>query len=113
MININFTPETLTLEIEGHANHGKKGEDIVCAAISTLFYTLGEVLNCSLEMLENPPTFKDEDGKGILRCKPKEEYNANIVLSYRAILIGMELVASNYPKNVTFKVVEGRKPNFE
>ena len=107
MIKIKFTPETLKLEVTGHANHGKKGEDIVCAAISTLFYTLGEVLNCSRDMLEEEPIFKDSKGKGILSCKPKEEYNANIVLSYRAILIGMELVANNYPKNVTFNVVGG------
>ena len=104
MINITFRPETLELEIKGHANHGKKGEDIVCAAISTLFYTLGEVLNQSAEMLECEPIFKDEEGKGTLSCKPKEEYRGNIALTYRAILIGFELVASNYPKNVTFKV---------
>lgn len=105
MIKIKFTPETLKLEVTGHAKHGKKGEDIVCAAISTLFYTLGEVLHSSLDMLEGEPEFKDSKGKGIISCTPKEEYNANIVLSYRAILIGMELVANNYPKNVTFNVV--------
>lgn len=105
MININFIPESLTIEIKGHANHGKKGEDIVCAAISTLFYTLGEALNQSAEMLECAPMFKDEDGEGTLCCKPKKEYRGNIALTYRAILIGLELVANNYPKNVTFNVV--------
>lgn len=104
MINITFYPKRLRLEIEGHAKHGKEGEDIVCAAISTLFYTLGEALNQSAEMLENEPVFKDEKGKGIISCKPKKEYSGNIALTYRAILIGMELVANNYPKNVTFKV---------
>ena len=104
MINITFKPETLELEIKGHAEHGKKGEDIVCAAISTLFYTLGEALNQSTEMLEKPPIFKDKNGKGILSCIPKKEYAGNIAITYRTILIGLELVANNYPKNVTFKV---------
>jgi uncharacterized protein YsxB (DUF464 family) len=104
MINITFKPETLELEIKGHAGHGKKGEDIVCAAISTLFYTLGEALNQSSNMLENEPVFKDEDGEGILSCSPKKEYGGNIACIYRTILIGLELVATNYPENVTFKV---------
>ena len=104
MINITFKPETLELEIKGHAEHGKKGEDIVCAAISTLFYTLGEALNQSSNMLVKPPKFKDKHDKGYLSCLPKKEYGGNIATMYRTILIGMELVANNYPENVTFKV---------
>ena len=104
MINIKFKPETLELEIKGHAEHSEKGEDIVCSAISTLFYTLGETLNQSISMQEQPIEFKDEDGKGYLRSYPKREYEGNIACIYRTILIGMELVAVNYPKNVTFKV---------
>ena len=106
MININFTPETLTLEIKGHANHGKKGEDIVCAAISTLFYTLGEALYESSDMLEEAPIFKDEEGEGYLRCTPKEEYEGNIARTYWTILVGMQMMADQYKKNVKFRVVQ-------
>lgn len=113
MINITFKPETLELEIKGHAEHSKKGEDIVCAAISTLFYTLGETLNQSVDMLVKPPKFKDKHGKGNLSCIPKKEYGGNIACVYRTILIGMELVATNYPQNVTFDLVEGRKAENE
>lgn len=104
MINITFNPKTFTLKVEGHANHSKKGEDIVCAAISTLFYTLGECLMQSEEMLKSPPKFKDKDGNGFLCCKPKKEFEGNIACTYWTILTGMELVASNYPDNVNFKV---------
>ena len=104
MINITFKPKTLELSVNGHAGYGKKGKDIVCSAISTLFYTLGETLNQSREMLKKEPIFKDEDGKGVLSCVPKKEYRGDIALTYRTILIGMELVANNYPDNVTFAV---------
>lgn len=104
MINIIFKPDTLELEINGHAKHGKKGEDIVCAAISTLFYTLGQVLYESNEMLEETPVFKNEDGKGYLRCKPKAEYIGNVTRSYLTILTGMQMVAENYEKNVKLSV---------
>lgn len=104
MINITFNPQSLELKVEGHAHHGKKGEDIVCAAISTLFYTLGEALSQSEDMMTGPVVFDDKDGNGYIKCSPREEYIGNVTRTYWTILVGMELVANNYPDNVTFKV---------
>lgn len=104
MINITFNPNTFTLDITGHAEHGKKGEDIVCSAISTLFYTLAEALYESREMLAEDIAFSDEDGNGHLSCKPKAEYEGNIARTYWTILVGFDLVAKNYKKNVTLCV---------
>jgi uncharacterized protein YsxB (DUF464 family) len=105
MINITFDPETYTLDITGHAEHGEKGEDIVCSAISTLFYTLAEALYESREMLAEDMVFSDEDGNGHLSCKPKEEFKGNVARTYWTILVGFDLVAKNYEKNVTLNVV--------
>ena len=104
MINITFHPDTFELKVEGHADHGKKGEDIVCAAISALFYTLAEALYQSEEMMTSPLSFDDKDGEGYIRCFPKEEYVGNISRTYWTILVGLELVANSYPDNVTFEV---------
>lgn len=104
MIYIVFNPKDLELNVDGHAHHGKKGEDIVCAAISTLFYTLGEALHQSEDMMTSPLVFEDNDGKGYIKCFPKEEYAGNIARTFWTILVGMELVANNYPNNVTFQV---------
>ncbi|MBO7240220.1 MAG: ribosomal-processing cysteine protease Prp [Bacteroidaceae bacterium] len=105
MITIRFKPETFELTIKGHAGQNKKGEDIVCSAISSLFYTLGQALILSEDMLEEKPIFKDEDGDGYLACKPKKEYKGNIVRSYWTILVGVQLVADNYKNFVDFAVV--------
>ena len=105
MININFNPNTFTLDITGHAGHGKKGEDIVCSAISTLFYTLAESLYNSKTMLAEDIDFSDKDGNGHLSCKPKAEYEANVSLIYWTILNGFQLVAENYKNFVKLKVV--------
>ena len=105
MINVKFNPKTFTLDITGHAEHGKKGEDIVCSAISTLFCTLAEALYESKTMLEEPIDFSDEDGNGHLSCKPKAEYEANVSLIYWTILTGFDLVSKNYKKNVNLHVV--------
>lgn len=105
MINIKFNPKTFTLDVTGHAEHGKKGEDIVCAAISTLFYTLGESLYATRYMMAEDVIFDDEDGNGHITCKPKEEYEGNVSLIFWTILNGFQLVARNYKKNVNLKVV--------
>lgn len=104
MITVKFNPETYTLDVTGHAEHGKKGEDIVCSAISALFYTLAESLYSSKEMLAEDIVFSDEDGNGHLSCKPKAEYEANVSLIYWTILNGFELVSKNYEKNVEMVV---------
>lgn len=105
MIKITLKPTTFELEIEGHAGQNKKGEDIVCSAVSSLFYTLGQALIESEEMLEEAVTFKDEDGKGYISCKPKAEYIGNIARSYWTICVGLQMVAENYKKFVTMHVV--------
>ena len=105
MINITFNPNTYTIDVTGHAEHGKKGEDIVCSAISTLFYTLAGALYESKEMLSEDIIFSDEDGNGHLSCKPKAEYEGNIARTYWTILTGFDLVAKNYKNNVTLNVV--------
>lgn len=105
MIDITFNPNTYSLDITGHAEHGKKGEDIVCAAISTLFYTLGESLFISRDMMSEDIDFNDEDGNGHISCKPKKKYEANVSLIYWTILNGFELVSKNYKNFINLKVV--------
>lgn len=102
MINITFNPNTFTLDVTGHAGHDEKGKDIVCSAISALFYTLAESLYKSKHMLSADIEFSDEDGNGHLSCKPKAEYEANVSLIYWTILNGFEVVSKSYKENVNF-----------
>ena len=106
MINITFNPKTYTVDISGHAETDERGKDIVCAAISTLFYTLAQALYPYNDKTENGIDFSDEDGNGHISCTPKKEYEQNIILIYYTILSGFELVAENYKENVKFSVLE-------
>ena len=99
MIKVTFIPKEYDLTIKGHAESGEKGHDIVCSAVSVLFYTLGQSLVESNEMLE-ANSFTDKDGEGHLSCVPKKEYEGNIARSYWTIMQGFMLIAGNYPKNV-------------
>lgn len=103
MIEIVFKPNIYELEITGHAGADVKGKDIVCAAVSSLFYTLGQAVIESESMLMEAPVFEDEDGHGLIRCVPKAKYEGNISRSYWTILVGLQMLAEQYPSNISFK----------
>lgn len=105
MIEITFNEKNLELSVKGHANHGEKGEDIVCSAVSILFYTLAESLTESKEMLVQNPHINMEDGNGTISCVPKGIYEANVSLMYWTVLNGFNLLASEYKNNVSLKII--------
>ena len=104
MINITFNPQSLELEVKGHAGADVKGKDIVCSAVSMLFYTLADSLVQSEEMLKKHPIIKMEDGNGYIKCRPKKEYQGNISLIYWTILNGYQLLAEEYKEYITFHI---------
>ena len=106
MINITFDSLNLDLKVEGHAGADVKGKDIICSAVSMLFYTLADSLNKSEEMLKKHPIIEMEDGNGHIKCRPKKEYQGNITLIYWTILNGYQLLADEYKEYVTLKVEE-------
>lgn len=105
MIEITFNEKNLELSVSGHAEHGNKGEDIVCSAVSILFYTLAESLTESKEMLVQNPHINMEDGNGTISCVPKGIYEANVSLMYWTVLNGFNLLASEYKNNVSLKII--------
>ena len=108
MINIVFKPNTYELEITGHAGTDKKGKDIVCSAVSCLFYTLANSLDLSVNMLNKEPAIKDKEGNGYIRCYPKKEFEGNIARTYWTILVGLQMLSERYPDNISFNVkIEG------
>ena len=93
MINIEYRP--FRLKIDGHAG-GVKGSDPVCAAVTSLAYTLaanlqeaeaaGRLRELSIEL---------EDGHGEITCVPVAHYKSVIELLFRFVVKGMETIAEN------------------
>ncbi|MDD3369131.1 MAG: ribosomal-processing cysteine protease Prp [Lachnospiraceae bacterium] len=106
MIEIIFKAKEYKITVTGHADSAEKGHDLVCAAVSTLFYTMGEALFQSAELLEEAPVFKDseDEEEKVISCKPKKDAEGTIARSFWTILIGMEAIAASNPKNVKFIV---------
>ena len=65
MITVKYNPKKYEVSISGHADSAEKGHDLICSAVSTLFYTLYEVLVENTDMIDGPikATMKDGNGK--------------------------------------------------
>ena len=75
MISVAFLtpPEggVLGFSMEGHAEYGEAGEDIVCAAISSAAYL---VVNTLTDVRHVPPlSLRVDEGQMFFRIEPKDE----------------------------------------
>lgn len=81
----------------GHANYAEPGKDIVCSAVSTLFFTLVE----SIDLLSDSVihVFEESDSSSV-HIGGLYEYSRALVDSFR---LGCQEIASKYPDNVSVK----------
>lgn len=91
--------------IEGHAFSGEHGHDLVCAAASALAYTLAN----TVENMAATNQCKDkqvslEEGKAVISCRPLSRYMSVITLLFDTLCSGFELLAHNFPENISYKV---------
>lgn len=102
MVEITFNARDYEVKASGHAMADAEGKDIVCAAVSTLMYTLADSLSQCQGMLENG-SFESRIKKGdvVVKCTPKEEYLPNIETIFWVILNGCYSLMESYPEYVT------------
>lgn len=94
--------QTYTLKCLGHAGYAKEGEDIVCAAVSTLCYTLYNYIR----KLEVEILFKTDEEKGFMYLSVTNygPMNLKAVYAFEMAQAGLETIAENYPLNVSCEV---------
>lgn len=97
MTRVTYWPEEFRLRAEGHAGAGKPGEDLVCAAITALFWTLAaaaeEIPEYRLQLHENEAKAEFE-----LRCYPDEEQESTCGEMFRTIVAGLTSLEEEYPE---------------
>lgn len=104
MIEIKYNANELELSINGHAGYAEEGKDIVCSAVSCLFYTLAETLTNSIDYL-NGYSINTENGH--IKAIPKPQYKAVIQRTFYTVCTGLSMIAEEYPENVKFSEVVG------
>lgn len=79
------------LEVQGHAQWGKQGEDLICAAVTALVLTLGE------------SALRQDTGPGYARL-----WGGSREI-YEAMARGFSLLAKNYPQHVHYMCAKPEK----
>ena len=86
MIYIKFGPGTKII-FQGHAGQAERGLDIVCAGVSTLYFTFyasteaKETVMGDIRLLEAEPVYKNR-------------------VAYNTVKTGLEVLASKYPEYI-------------
>jgi uncharacterized protein YsxB (DUF464 family) len=94
----NAEDDEFELKVNGHANYSNNGNDIVCAAASTIVYTLLGYLNNVDEV--NDLDYIDRSGDFSLVCSGQGE---RIKAAIDMALIGFLQLEHTYPQCVRVK----------
>lgn len=93
------------LTIEGHANSGEVGHDLVCAGASVLAYTLAaNVANLSDNGHVRNVTMKLEPGDSEISCAPRSGTRAIVGRIFESICVGYEILAKDYPQYISYEI---------
>ena len=105
MIKVVYERNPMRLTVQGHAGSGEVGHDLVCASASILVYTLASFAkNTHKAMQVKKLKIKLNEGDAEVSFKAKPRYRAAITLVCDAICAGFELLARNYPENISYEI---------
>ena len=109
MTDIIYNLKNKCVTIKGHAQSGEHGKDLICAAVSTLTYTLAENISGYASEIEGIQThIKLDEGDAKIVCtKCPPEFDKVIDLVFCTICTGFEKLAETYPENVKYTLVRG------
>lgn len=93
MITISITPDRLA--VTGHARAAPPGQDIVCAAVSTLVQTLANALE---SFTDDVIKIDMQPGRAVVEYKDLSEAGRLLVDSF---FLGFCDIAAEYPEYVT------------
>ena len=108
MIEIIYYREHFRVTVKGHAGTAPKGEDLVCAAVSALTYTLAANARnlCEIGASDNF-VCKLGSGDAEVSFRPKARARSTCGLVMRAVCAGFSLIAEKYPEAVHYEIHGG------
>ncbi len=105
MIKVVYHRDLNRVSVEGHAQSGEAGHDLVCASASILVYTLASFVDNMKDARQtyNPKT-ELKEGDAVISCTPPNRYKGAVTLVFDSICGGFELLAKDYPDNISYEI---------
>ena len=95
------------LLLQGHADAGPKGEDLICAAVSGLALTAAESARQMEKygLLRRPPKVRLQKGDTIVLATAKEGVEAEVLLAFWTVQNGLFALAKRFPEHIQLEGV--------
>ena len=105
MIKVIYHRDLNRVSVVGHAMSAEKGQDLVCASVSILVYTLASfVQNMKNAGQVYNPTAELKDGDALISCSPPNKFKRSVTLVFDSLCAGFEILARDYPDNVSYEI---------
>jgi uncharacterized protein YsxB (DUF464 family) len=106
MIKVMYHRDLNRVEVEGHAQSGEVGHDLICASASILVYTLATfVENMKNAGQTKYPKVELTEGYALINCKAPSRYKSSVTLAFDTVCAGFDILAQNYPDNISYKIM--------
>lgn len=103
MITATYYRKLHKVTIKGHAKTAEKGRDLLCASVSVLAYTLAANAMELRDMgATRHITTRLDEGDTEISVVPKSRHAAVTELVLSSVCVGLELLASQHPNNITY-----------
>jgi uncharacterized protein YsxB (DUF464 family) len=105
MIKVTYHRDLNHVTVEGHAQSGEVGHDLVCASASILVHTLAAFVNSMKSARQTKyPIVKLEEGHAVIACNAPSRYKTPVTLAFDTVCAGFELLAHDYPDNISYEI---------
>ena len=105
MIKVIYHRNLYSVSVEGHAFSGMEGHDLICASASILMHTLANnVEKMTKERVCRRKHIRLSKGDALISCSPVNRYKAVVRLVFDTLCSGLEILAENYPENVSYEI---------
>lgn len=101
MLTVRIDAYNMRLDMEGHAGYAPIGQDIVCAAASTLAYTLAQ--NLALTLYDDEYEVNMDYGKARIYAFPPASLADRCRDIFMTIANGFVLLAAEYSQYIELK----------
>ena len=87
-----------SLEVKGHANSAPHGEDLICAAVSS-------ILTGGLNNLQNPKDFVLKLDEGYAYVEAKDSISSHDEVVLETIITSLKTIEESYGKFIQIKIL--------
>ena len=93
---------SLHMKTAGHAGAAPKGQDLVCAGVSTLAQTLAQAVEWLYYqgMLRRCPRVELCEGNAEIIAQPKQAFRTEAAMVFWTVQNGIAALAESFPENV-------------